>query len=112
MIEEYLRQRLSLLTNDKKKLKDSLIEIRSSLHETKLELDDYMSSTSRPFEPFNPRRNSSTDDRLSHMNEKISKLSSNFEDLSARISSLDSEINVINQCLDEYESLIFTDRSK
>ena len=104
MIEEYLNQRLDLLTDQKKQLKNDLMEFRSSLHETKRELDDYVSSTSRPFEPFNPRRYSNEDEHLMSMSEKIKTLNKNFEDVSAQLSSVESEIDTVNKCMDEYYS--------
>lgn len=104
MIDEYLNRRLNLLTENKKQLKDDLIEIRSSLHETKRELDEYMSSTSRPFEPFSPRRDSKDDENLLSMSDKIKNLNSQFEDVSTQLSSVESEIDIVNKCLDEYYS--------
>ncbi|MDD6380718.1 MAG: hypothetical protein PUG04_03380 [Lachnospiraceae bacterium] len=104
MIEQYLSNRLDLLNNKKKDLKDSLIEIRASLHESKRELDDYMSSTSRPFEPFSPRRDSKDDEHLISLSDKIKSLNSQFEDVSQNLTSVESEIDQVNQCLDEFYS--------
>ena len=38
------------------------------------------------------------------MSEKIRTLNKNFEDVSAQLSSVESEIDTVNKCMDEYYS--------
>lgn len=105
MIEEYLNHRLELLNSEKNKLKDELLSIRSSISTAKLQLDDYVSSNTRPFEPFYPRKEFRYDDELASLNKSVSDLSSDFEQINSSLKSVESEILTVNSCLEEYNNL-------
>ena len=105
MIEEYLNQRLEILTKQKNVLKDQLISIRSSISTAKLQLDDYVSSNTRPFEPFYPRKDFIYDEELASLNKTVSDLSSQFEYVNNSLNSVESELSQVNQSLSEYHKL-------
>lgn len=105
MIEEYLNQRLEILTKQKNELKDQLISIRSSISTAKLQLDDYVSSNTRPFEPFYPRKDFKYDEELASLNESVSNLSTQFEQVNNSLNSVEFELSQVNQCLSEYHNL-------
>lgn len=106
MIEEYLNQRSDILTEKKNKLKDSLLEIRSSLRESKRELDEYESASPKPFEPFSPRRDDKIDNKLSEINDSIKSLYKQFESVSSELDNIESEIKTVSQCQQEYKNVI------
>ncbi len=105
MIEEYLNQRLEILTKQKNELKDQLISIRSSISTAKLQLDDYVSSNTRPFEPFYPRKDFKYDDELASLNKTVSDLSSQFELVNKSLNGVETELSQVNQCISEYQKL-------
>ncbi|MCI6649261.1 MAG: hypothetical protein MSH24_07015 [Lachnospiraceae bacterium] len=105
MIEEYLNQRLEILTKQKNELKDQLISIRSSISTAKLQLDDYVSSNTRPFEPFYPRKDFKYDDELASLNESVSNLSTQFEQVNKSLNGVEIELSQVNQCISEYQKL-------
>ncbi|MGN0241689.1 MAG: hypothetical protein ACI4CS_08385 [Candidatus Weimeria sp.] len=105
MIEEYLNQRLEILTKRKNELKDELISIRSSISTAKLQLDDYVSSNTRPFEPFYPRKDFKYDDELASLNASVSDLSTKFEQVNDSLNQVESELSQVNQCISEYKTL-------
>jgi prefoldin subunit 5 len=105
MIEEYLNQRLEILTKQKNELKDQLISIRSSISTAKLHLDDYVSSNTRPFEPFYPRKDFKYDDELASLNKTVSDLSSQFEQVNKTLNGVETELSQVNQCISEYQKL-------
>ena len=105
MIEEYLKHRLEILTKQKNELKDQLISIRSSISTAKLQLDDYVSSNTRPFEPFYPRKDFKYDDELASLNKTVSDLSSQFEQVNKSLNCVEIELSQVNQCISEYQKL-------
>lgn len=105
MIEEYLNHRLEILTKQKNDLKDQLISIRSSISTAKLQLDDYVSSNTRPFEPFYPRKDFKYDDELASLNKTVSDLSSQFEQVNKSLNCVEIELSQVNQCISEYQKL-------
>ena len=105
MIEEYLNHRLEILTKQKNELKDQLISIRSSISNAKLQLDDYVSSNTRPFEPFYPRKDFKYDDELASLNKTVSDLSSQFEQVNKSLNCVEIELSQVNQCISEYQKL-------
>lgn len=105
MIEEYLNHRLEILTKQKNELKDQLISIRSSISTAKLQLDDYVSSNTRPFEPFYPRKDFKYDDELTSLNKTVSDLSSQFEQVNKSLNCVEIELSQVNQCISEYQKL-------
>lgn len=105
MIEEYLKHRLEILTKQKNELKDQLISIRSSISTAKLQLDDYVSSNTRPFEPFYPRKDFKYDDELASLNKTVSDLSSQFEQVNKSLNCVEIELSHVNQCISEYQKL-------
>ena len=105
MIEEYLNQRLEILTKQKNELKDQLISIRSSISTAKLQLDDYVSSNTRPFEPFYPRKDFKYDYELASLNESVSNLSTQFEQVNKSLNGVEIELSQVNQCISEYQKL-------
>lgn len=105
MIEEYLNHRLEILTKQKNELKDQLISIRSSISTAKLQLDDYVSSNTRPFEPFYPRKDFKYDDELASLNKTVSDLSSQFEQVNKSLNFVEIELSQVNQCISEYQKL-------
>lgn len=105
MIEEYLNLRLEILTKQKNELKDQLISIRSSISTAKLQLDDYVSSNTRPFEPFYPRKDFKYDDELASLNKTVSDLSSQFEQVNKSLNGVEIELSQVNQCISEYQKL-------
>lgn len=105
MIEEYLNKRLELLSSEKNKLKDQLLSIRSSISTAKLQLDDYVSSNTRPFEPFYPRKEFKYDDELASLNKSVTDLSTQFEQVNKSLQTVESEIDTVNTCLEEYKNL-------
>lgn len=105
MIEEYLNHRLEILTKHKNELKDQLISIRSSISTAKLQFDDYVSSNTRPFEPFYPRKDFKYDDELASLNKTVSDLSSQFEQVNKSLNCVEIELSQVNQCISEYQKL-------
>ncbi|MQN02004.1 MAG: hypothetical protein FRC54_08905 [bacterium LCO1.1] len=105
MIEEYLNQRLENLNSEKNKLKSQLLSIRSSISSAKLQLDDYVSSNTRPFEPFYPRKDFAYDDELAFLNKSVTDLSNNFENVNSALKSVESEISTVQSCILEYKKL-------
>ena len=105
MIEAYLNHRLEILTKQKNELKDQLISIRSSISTAKLQLDDYVSSNTRPFEPFYPRKDFKYDDELASLNKTVSDLSSQFEQVNKSLNCVEIELSHVNQCISEYQKL-------
>lgn len=105
MIEQYLNDRLKILTDQKNELKSELLSIRSSISTAKLSLDDYVSSNTRPFEPFYPRKEFSYDDELKSLNQSVSDLSGEFDRVNSSLKQVEDEISIVNSCLNEYNNL-------